>query len=819
MFKKLLYYKSSKILFFTFLSVLILLIIVGYFYYSNEKNSILSAEAKDLSSISSLKQNQVVSWYSERLAEAQYLNENEFFNKNVCNFYLKHNEEDSSAIFHTIYPIFKNHGYRSIYILDKKNEFLINLNQKYKPAPDEFKLVDSSMKSRKIIISEIKKNPELKILFYDIIVPVELDKNPVAAIVLNIDPDYVIFPSVSKSYVSTFTRESFIFTKENDSLLFISPVRFDASPPLTIKLSIHTKDLPGAIAAKGYNGIVTGIDYRGENVIADVRRIEGTPWFLVTKQDISEILKPLNFRLIIVAVIVFLIFGLSWILILFYDNKQNLISLKKIQDSELKYSQLVEQASDGIIVFDKEFNIVEANTFACFELGYSKQELLKLKVMEIIEPEHLNKKPIKMDELLAGKTIHSERILIRKDKTAFPSDVTSKKLSNGNVLAIARNITEKKRIENQIKNSEKKFRMLFEKSNDAIFIMDRLKIVDCNPSTEKLFGLLKSEIIGKTPVELSPDYQQDDVPSKQKAYHFNEKASNGEPQLFEWIHLRNNIPFYVEVNLSLIQLDEKPLLIAVIRDITERKKFEEELIAAKERAEEMNRLKSSFLANMSHELRTPLVGILGYSEVLSEEIKEPNNLKMVNDIYNSGKRLLETLNSIIDLSRIEANRFEINPSRFNLVDLVKEEINLYKAVAQIKNILLDVRMFHHELMINSDKKIIQNIISNLINNAVKYTSKGSVVISVTIEKNAKEYAVIKVADTGIGIPKERQALIFDEFRQASEGLNRQYEGTGLGLTITKKYIKLLHGTIYVKSEPGVGSEFFVNIPINHNFEH
>ena len=816
MLKKLLYYKSSKILFITFLSVLILLIVVGYFYYRNEKSSLLSAEAKDLSSISSLKQNQVVSWYRERLAEAQYLNENDFFNKNVRNFFLNRNSEDSSAIFHTIYPIFKNHGYRSIYILDKQKKILINLNPNYEPDGDELKLADSSMELKKIIISEIIKNPESKILFYDIIVPVELDKNPVAAIVLNIDPEYVIFPMVYKSYVNTLTRESFIFRKENDSLLVMSPVRFDSSPPLTIKLPVHMRNLPGAMAANGYSGIVTGIDYRGENVIADVRNIEGTPWFLVTKQDISEILKPLNFRLIIVAVIVFLIFGLSWILLLFYDNKQNLISLKKIQDYELKYSQLVEQASDGIIVFDKDFNLVEANSFACHELGYSKQELLKKNLTEIIDPVHLSRNPIMLNELLAGETIHSERILLRKDKTTFHSDVTSKKLSNGNILAIARNITDKKKTEVQIKNSEKKFRMLFEKSNDAIFIMDKLEIVDCNPVTENLFGLTKSEIIGKTPLELSPDYQQDGTPSEQKAHGLITKAYNGEPQLFEWVNLRNGSLFHVEVNLSLFQLDEKPLLIAVIRDITERKKFEEELITAKEKAEEMNRLKSSFLANMSHELRTPLVGILGYSEVLSEEIKDSNNLKMVKDISNSGKRLLETLNSILDLSRIEANKFEINPSRFNLVDLVKEEINLYKAVAQIKNISLDVRMFHHELIINSDKKIIQNIISHLINNAVKYTSKGSVIVSVTNEKNAAEYAVIKVTDTGIGIPKESQVLIFDEFRQASEGLNRQYEGAGLGLTITKKYIKLLQGTINVKSEPGAGSEFSVKIPINHN---
>ncbi len=711
MIKKLLLYKSSRILFFTFSTVLVLFIIVGYFYYHNEKNYLLSVEAKDLSSISSLKQSQVLTWYNERMDEARYLNENSFFNKTVCDFYIRRDKEDSLTIYHSVYPIFKNHGYRSIYILDKKNRNIINLNPDYQPDSLELSLVDSSYRAGRIIVSDIKKNIRSGKLFYDVIVPVILNNAPIAAIVFNIDPDYIIFPYIKKSYVNTLSRESFIFRIENDSILFVSPVRFNSAPPLTIKYPADKRELPASIAVKGYNGIVTGIDYRGTKVLADVRKISGTPWYLVTKQDISEILKPLNFRLVTAGAIFLLIFTLSAVIILFYDNKKNLLTLRKIQDSELKYSELVEQASDGIMVFDKEFNVVEANSFACRKLGYTKHELLELNLTDILDKEDLRRKPLLLDELHAGNIIHSERTLIRKDKTAIPCEISSKILPNGSMLAIARDITEKKKSEIQIKNSEKKFRALFEKSNDAIFIMDNIIIIDCNPATEKLFGIPKSEIVGKTPGDLSPENQPDGIPSNEKALEFVTKVYNGEPQLFEWVHLQNSNPFYVEVNISLFQLDEKSYIIAVIRDITERKKFEEELIKAKEKAEEMNKLKSSFLANMSHELRTPLVGILGYSEILSEEIKDSEHSKMVKDISNSGKRLLETLNSILDLSRIEANKFEIKPSRFNLVDLVQEEIKLYKGIAQIKKIYLNIRMSRHELIMNSDKRIIQNIIS------------------------------------------------------------------------------------------------------------
>ncbi len=815
MLKKFISYKLTKILFFVFAAVLFLLILVGYFYYRNERNYLLSTEEKNLSSISSLKQNQIESWFKERIAEAIYLNGNTFFNESIKNLNIKKNIKDSLAVFNTIYPIFKNHGYRSIFVLDKNNSYLINLNPGYLPDSNEFSIVDSSLKSRTIITSDIMRNEKSCLLFYDIVVPVDVNNSPIAAIIFNIDPGYMIFPYVEKSYVNTLSRESFLFEKEKDSIVIISPLSYNSAPPLSVKYSISRTGLLKAIADKDFKGIVSGTDYRGKEVIADVRKIEGTSWVIVTKQDISEILKPLNFRLVTAGIIIFLILILSGVLIVFYENKHNLQILKKIQDSELKYSELIEQASDGIMIFNRQLKLLEVNSAVSEGTGYSREELLKLSLTDLIEPADIEEKPIQINKLFSGMTVRTERTILRKDKTSFPADISSKKLSSGNILAIFRNITEKKQVESQIKNSERKFRTLFEKSNDPIFIMDNLTIIDCNPATEQLLKLPKSEIVGKTLVDFSPEYQPDGISSKQKAENLLQKVLNGQSQVFDWTNLHGSVLFFVEVNLSLFLLNEKSFIIAVIHNITDRIKFEEDLISAKEKAEEMNRLKSTFLANMSHELRTPLVGILGYSEILSEEIKQPDHLKMIKDIYNSGKRLLETLNSILNLSRIESNKLEIIPSKFNLIDLVLEEINLYKGVAQIKNIYLNMQSPQKEIVLNSDKRIIQNIISNLINNAVKYTLQGGVAVSVTIEINAEKYAVLKITDTGIGIPKESQNVIFDEFRQVSEGFDRKYEGTGLGLTVTKKFVDMLHGTLQLKSEPNIGSEFMVKIPLNY----
>ena len=269
----------------------------------------------------------------------------------------------------------------------------------------------------------------------------------------------------------------------------------------------------------------------------------------------------------------------------------------------------------------------------------------------------------------------------------------------------------------------------------------------------------------------------------------------------------------VEISTNYIEFDGNEYYIAFERDISERKQAEDELRKAKEYAEDMSRLKSTFLANMSHELRTPLVGILGYAELLIDLLDEPESFEMAERILNSGNRLMETLNSVLDLSRIEANKVDINLTPVNVIDIVKNRINLFKIAAAKKGLELN---FHYEdniLYALLDAKVLEQIINNLINNAIKYTENGSVTVNVRLNHTDDNQMVqISVKDTGIGIPESSQKTIFQEFRQVSEGFNRHFEGTGLGLTITKKFVDLLKGTISLSSKVGVGSEFVVSFP-------
>ena len=237
----------------------------------------------------------------------------------------------------------------------------------------------------------------------------------------------------------------------------------------------------------------------------------------------------------------------------------------------------------------------------------------------------------------------------------------------------------------------------------------------------------------------------------------------------------------------------------------------ENLIKSNEKAIASDRLKTCLLMNMSHELRTPMNGILGFAEILSEELKG-ENLEIAKKILISGKRLMKTLNTILELSQLESGVKGIEFKTTNITEEINNIIDEFQENASKKQLEL-VSIVRKNILCKTEPFLFSKIISNIIENAVKFTKEGGIVAEAdVIEKNNNEFIEIKIKDTGIGIATENQQLIFDEFKQISEGYGRSYEGVGLGLTLAQKMINLLNGSINVESEIGIGSVFTITIP-------
>jgi len=233
------------------------------------------------------------------------------------------------------------------------------------------------------------------------------------------------------------------------------------------------------------------------------------------------------------------------------------------------------------------------------------------------------------------------------------------------------------------------------------------------------------------------------------------------------------------------------------------------LVAAKEAAEEMARLKSTFLANMNHEIRTPLAGILGYAQILEEELNDPMQREMAQVIKQSGQRLLDTLDALLYMSCLEAGTVRVRHQDLDVVAATRAVVDELAPLARDKKLELTVQSSEPALIACVDEGLWERLVKNLVHNAIKFTEEGSV--AVLLEGDA-ETVQLQVADTGIGIPEELQSVIFEAFKQASSGLSRDYEGSGLGLTIVQRIVRMLNGQIYVESQPGIGSIFTVIIP-------
>ena len=343
----------------------------------------------------------------------------------------------------------------------------------------------------------------------------------------------------------------------------------------------------------------------------------------------------------------------------------------------------------------------------------------------------------------------------------------------------------------------------------------RDKIIFVNRSFTRVYGYSPNEIIGKHITFVRSEKNDPEITKK----ILPETLAGG--WTGKLINKRKNgEEFPIHLSTSLITDDEAiPIALAgVCIDITETKRQESELIEAKEKAEDAARIKDNFLKNVSHELRSPLVGILGFAEIIRDEVDQQELSDMAEMILTSGKRLMETLNSVLDLSRLEADKFELNFTELDLGVFIDENIKFFQSQTAKKGLVLTTKKLNQNIFVRVDEQILYQILNNLISNAIKYTLKGTISVEIkSVTKNNLDYASLSVIDTGIGIKEENIKAIFEEFRQVSEGLNRQFEGTGLGLTLTKKFVELMSGEINVESKFGNGSSFIILFPL-HNYK-
>jgi len=485
-----------------------------------------------------------------------------------------------------------------------------------------------------------------------------------------------------------------------------------------------------------------------------------------------------------------------------------------MRESERKFRSITEQISEVVFVNNSIGEVSYVSPVVEKITGYKPDELLGHSFFEYLAEEEIPRATAIFTDAMSRQLTNQvvELTYRKKDGSLFQAEIHSqyfKDNGSSGVIGLLRDISERKLIENQLV----KLSTAVEQSPAVVLITDAHGTIEyVNPMFTELTGYSIEEAKGRNPRIL-----QSGLTPKSVYDELWKTILSGRIWRGEWQNKKKNGElFWESVVISAILNGEGVItnFVAVKEDITERKKMLEELIVAKEKAEESDRLKSAFLANISHEIRTPMNGILGFSELLKEpHLSGEEMSEFIELIQKSGHRMLNLINDLIDISCIDAEETKVEIREIPLNDLMRDIHTFFKPDARSKELRLTFTtgLSDNESLIKTDSGKLTRVLTNLINNALKFTMKGGVDFGYSRKENTLEFYVI---DSGIGIPVEMQDKVFDRFHQVDNSLTRGYEGAGLGLSISKALIKILGGTIHVESIDGAGTTFSFTIPYN-----
>jgi PAS domain S-box-containing protein len=475
--------------------------------------------------------------------------------------------------------------------------------------------------------------------------------------------------------------------------------------------------------------------------------------------------------------------------------------------------EMMEHSLDVICTIDGQGNFVRVSPACETVWGYTPAELVGRSYIEMVVPEDREKTSATGAAIMAGEpVVNFQNRYIRKDGTVVPivwSAVWSEELQTN--FCVARDVSEREHAEQALRASEERFRFVTNSLGEAVISADSCgKIIFWNRAASNVFGHAEEEALGNDLTMLMPERcRERHTRGIERVQTTHEKRVIGRTIELEGLH-KDGHEFPIELSISTWRTAEGAFYTGIVRDVSARRKAEAELRAAKESAEQANKAKSDFLANMSHEIRTPMNGIIGMTELALETELSPMQRGYLDAVKFSADSLLALINQILDFSKIEAGKLALEAVSFDLRHKLGKMLPALRLRAQRKGIaLLDEIDPTIPAFLVGDPLRLNQVVMNFVDNAIKFTEKGHVALRVKLEAMTETQIRLAfcVADTGIGIAKEKQRVIFEAFEQADASTTRSYGGTGLGLAISSALVRQMGGEVTVESEPGKGSTF------------
>jgi two-component system sensor histidine kinase/response regulator len=483
---------------------------------------------------------------------------------------------------------------------------------------------------------------------------------------------------------------------------------------------------------------------------------------------------------------------------------------KELERSERRYESLFRHNPDGVYSLDLKGKFLTANAAAEKITGYRAEDLRQKSFADLVVEEDLGRASDHFERAVRGEAqnydvaiTNEEGLRVELNITNIPIVVDDEVVG---IYGIAKDVTERKRAE----EARSKLVSIVENSVDAIDskTLDGT-ITSVNPAAERLYGYTEEELKGKHISVLTPPERLDEMIESLQRVGRGETISQHES--VRVCKDGSRIPVSLTISPLRDSRGDSVGVSAIARDITERKRYEEELRQAKEAAEAASRAKSEFVANLSHEIRTPMNGVIGMTGLLLDTDLSPEQRDYAETIRISGENLLTIINDILDFSKIEAGKMELQMMGFDLQTVVEETVDLLAERTHAKGLELASLIEQGvPTALRGDPGRLTQVLTNLLGNAIKFTEEGEVILRVRLAEESSDAATVRfeVKDTGIGMSEEQCSRIFQSFAQADASTTRRYGGTGLGLAISKQLVEMMEGELGAQSEPGMGSTFW-----------
>jgi len=851
--------------------------ISGYLYYKYQREDIKKEKQEDLAAVADLKVSQIVNWRRERLADAQNIFENKLIIPHVQQFLERPmSSAYKQEILHWLKSKQKYYLYKNVILVDTNAEIRLAVTDgKEVLGPDAKKLAMEAMEKKQVVFSDLYRGKIANVIRITLVVPMLVTRDsetiPIGAILLRVDPYQFLYPLIQMWPTPSETAETVLFRREDNEVVFLNELRHKKGPALKLRFSVNEQRLPSTMTMYGITGVHEAIDYRGIPVLAVVRSIPDSPWFLVAKIDQEEIYVSIHERLIIAMILVTIfivatgsVIGLIW-------RNQRAQSYHKLYESEAERLREHKQAeeilleekhfSDSVInslpgifyLFDMEGRFLRWNRNFEVVTGYAAEEVPQKNPLDFFSGE---------EKTLVGETIQEvftkgessvEANLVLKDRSRIPYLFTGLRFLSGDqkyLLGMGIDITERKRVEKEIrklneeleqrviqrteqldtanrgledeivdrkaiekalKAAELRYRVLFEQSPDGVLLIDPETTlpIEFNETAHQQLGYSREEFARLRISDYEVFEEPDEIRSRvDKILHIGRDD-------FQTKHQTQNGEIKdVMVTVQLLDLYGRPVLHCIFRDITELKRAEEEISGLNEilqrralELEAINRELEAFSYSVSHDLRAPLRSVDGFSQALLEDYHDKLDAEG-RDYLQRIRRASQYMGQLIDDL--------LNLSRVTRFEMHHEEVDLS---ALVKVIAADLKasqpdqnaefVIEDGVVVNGDARLLRIMLENLLSNAWKFTGNHPhpVIQFGIIQYEEKRACFLR--DNGAGFEMKYANKLFGPFQRLHT--QAEFPGTGVGLAIVYRIVQRHGGRVWAEGEEGKGATFYFTV--------